>query len=134
MHIFSAAPLGPGFYRRLSDKRLAQVAANAIEAEFLGSDFPRLTDKEVRSASVPTPLVGGQHSPALFRRLLDRLEELLPHAERVELSGASHIMHEDNEPACNAAVRSFLKSHRETLLYHRDQEQERKRHERRSGA
>lgn len=56
---------------------------------------------------VPTLLVSGQRSPAVFHRLLDRLEELLPNAGRVEISGASHLMHEEDPAAYRAAVRSF---------------------------
>jgi pimeloyl-ACP methyl ester carboxylesterase len=40
-----------------------------------------------------------------------KLEELLPHTQRVEVPGASHIMHEDNAAAYNSAVRSFLSRH-----------------------
>ena len=39
---------------------------------------------------------------------LDRMEELVPHTERVEIDGASHITHEDNVADYNEAVRSFL--------------------------
>jgi pimeloyl-ACP methyl ester carboxylesterase len=67
-----------------------------------------LKDEDVRGIQVPTLLVSGQQSPGVFHRLLDRLEELLPHSERVEVRGASHIMHEDNAAAYNAALRSFL--------------------------
>jgi pimeloyl-ACP methyl ester carboxylesterase len=45
---------------------------------------------------------------------LDRLEELLPRVERIEIPGASHITHEDNAPAYRAAVLSFLEKHRTT--------------------
>ena len=112
MRIFGTAVLGSEFYRGLSSSRLEQVGANAIAAEFLGSGFAPLKDEDVRGIQAPTLLVSGQHSPAVFHRLLDRLEELLPHAERVEVRGASHIMHEDNATAYNAALRSFLAKHR----------------------
>jgi pimeloyl-ACP methyl ester carboxylesterase len=59
-------------------------------------------------------LVSGQRSPRLFHRLLDRLEELLPNTKRVDIGGASHIMHEDNAAAYNAALRSFLATHQAT--------------------
>lgn len=42
----------------------------------------------------------------------EQVEDLLPHARRIEIPGASHIAHEDNPPAFNAAVASFLASHR----------------------
>ena len=111
MRIFGTAVLGAEFYQRLSTARLEQVRANSIKAEFLGSGFPPLEDEALRRLRVPTLLVSGQRSPSLFHRLLDRLEELLPHTERVEIPGGSHIMHEDNAVAYNAAVRSFLAAH-----------------------
>jgi non-heme chloroperoxidase len=111
MRIFGTAVLGPEFYQGLSSSRQEQVAANAIKAEFLGSGFAPLKDDDVRTIRVPTLLIGGQHSPGLFHRLLDRLEELLPHTRRVEIRGASHIMHEDNVTAYDAALRSFLATH-----------------------
>lgn len=58
--------------------------------------------------SAPTLLVTGQHSPAVLLRLTDRLQELLPHAERVQIDGASHVMHEQNPPAVNDAIAGFL--------------------------
>lgn len=108
--ISGTAILGAEFYQRLSSSRLEQVRANSIKAEFLGSGFPPLNDDELRGIRIPTLFVCGQHSPRLFHRLTDRLEELLPHTQRVEIPGASHIMHEDNPAAFNAAVRSFLTS------------------------
>lgn len=105
---FGRAVLGAEFYRRLSPARVEQATANAIKAEFLGSGFAALDEEDLRAVQTPTLLVSGQHSPGLFHRLIDRLEELLPRAERVEIPGASHIMHEDNASAYNAAVLSFL--------------------------
>jgi pimeloyl-ACP methyl ester carboxylesterase len=111
MQILGTALLGRDFYRRLSESRLAQVRANAIRAEFLGSGLLPLVPDQVRSVRVPTLLITGQRSPGLFHRLTDRLEELLPHTERVVIPEASHIMHEDNPTAFNAAVLAFLARH-----------------------
>jgi len=109
--ISGQAILGKQFYQRLSSARLDQVAANAFEAEFLGSGFPPVSDAALRGVQIPTLLLNGQHSPALFHRVLDRLEELLPETDRVEIPGASHILHEDDPATYHAAVRSFLASH-----------------------
>jgi pimeloyl-ACP methyl ester carboxylesterase len=56
-------------------------------------------------------LLGGQHSPAIFPRVLDRLEELLPETERIEVPNASHLLHEDDPTTYHRALRSFLASH-----------------------
>jgi pimeloyl-ACP methyl ester carboxylesterase len=108
IRFIGTAVLGREAYRRLSDARREQVRANFIEQELLGSGFPRLEAPEVRGVRVPTLLVTAQHSPRLFHRLADRLQELLPEVERFRIPRASHIMHEDNPVDYNAAVQSFL--------------------------
>jgi pimeloyl-ACP methyl ester carboxylesterase len=50
----------------------------------------------------------GEQSPVILRRLTDRLHELLPDSERVEIADASHLMHEDNPGMVNAAILGFL--------------------------
>lgn len=102
------AVLGPRFFSELSSSRLEQVRANFIKAELLGSGFAPLRDDDVRGVRAPALLMSAQHSPALFHRLLDRLEELLPRTDRVEIPAASHIMHEDNPRAYGDAVLTFL--------------------------
>jgi len=109
--ILGRAILGKRFYHELSSERLEQVAANAFEAEFLGSGFPPVSDAAVRDVRIPTLLLGGQHSPAIFPRVLDRLEELLPETERIEVPNASHLLHEDDPTTYHRALRSFLASH-----------------------
>ena len=108
------AILGDRYFERLSPARYEQARANYIRAELTGSGFSPIDEDEVRSVQVPTLLVLGRDSPSVFHRLTDRLQELLPHAERVEIADASHNAHEDNAPAYNAAVRSFLGKHRES--------------------
>lgn len=104
---FSPAVLGRSWFERLSKERLDQARTNLIPAELLGSGFADLDDEAVRSVSCPVLLLEGEHSPRLFHRLADRLFELLPHARRVQIPGASHIMHEDNPEAWARAVVDF---------------------------
>jgi pimeloyl-ACP methyl ester carboxylesterase len=111
MRIFGRAILGPAFYARLSAERLEQVRVNAVRAEFLGPGFEPLDPGEVSSIRTPTLLITSRHSAGLFRLLADRLEELLPRAERISIEDASHIVHEDAAPAYNDAVLSFLSRH-----------------------
>lgn len=84
------------------------MRVNLIEAELFGSGFPPLKEPQLRTIQGPTLLVNRQSSPNLFHVLVDRLHERLPNAERVEIPGASHIVHEDNAPAYDAAVLLFL--------------------------
>jgi len=106
--LFGRAVLGGRVRRRMSPERFEQAAANTVAAEFLGSGLLPLAEDDVRRVGVPVLLVGGAESPALFRLILDRLEELLPRTRRVVIPGASHILHEDNLEAYLAAVRDFL--------------------------
>jgi pimeloyl-ACP methyl ester carboxylesterase len=111
MRIFGRAVLGPEAYARLSEARREQIRANSIAAEFLGSGFAPLAADEVRAVRAPTLLVTGERSPRLFHCVIDRLAELLPRARRVEIPGASHIVHEDALEAWDAAALSHLRQH-----------------------
>jgi pimeloyl-ACP methyl ester carboxylesterase len=109
MAYFGKAVLGISAFSNLSPARLDQVRINSSKAEFLSDSFlTQLNEKDVRKIEARTLLVTGEKSPALFHRLIDRLEELIPNTERVDIPNASHIMHEDNAAAYNHAVLSFL--------------------------
>lgn len=112
IRIFGNAVFGPDGYHHLPESRKAQVQDNLtnVKAELLGSGFPPLDAGQVRGIRTPALLVSGEHSIDLFHRLTGRLNELLPNAERVEIPMATHLMHEDNAAAYNAAVLSFLAS------------------------
>jgi non-heme chloroperoxidase len=71
--------------------------------------FPPLADDDIRSVGVPALLITGERSPAVFPRLTDRLEELLPIAERVEIPEASHAMFLENPAAFSDALLAFLR-------------------------
>ena len=105
---FGQATLGREAFARLSRSRLDQARANFIEAELLGSGFLPLEADELRKLQVPTLLINGQNSPALFHRLMDRIEELLARSKRIRIPGTSHIVHEDNPHEYNKTVLSFL--------------------------
>lgn len=113
---FGDAVFGPGGYDRLSESRKAQVQDNlaTVKAELLGSGYVSLDAEQVQRVEAPTLLVTGEKSIGLFELLTDRLEELLPHAERVEIPETTHMMHEENASAYNAAVLAFTKAHRHT--------------------
>lgn len=109
---FGRATLGRRSFAALSDARRAQVRANTIDAELLGSGFPPVDPDRIRRLRRPTLLVQGARSPAFFARIVDRLFELLPDADRCVIPEASHIMHEDEPPAYLRALLDFLGRHR----------------------
>jgi pimeloyl-ACP methyl ester carboxylesterase len=102
--------LGRDAYERLPPERKEQARENLItlRAQVLGSGFPPLSEDDVRGVAAPTLLITGERSPAYPLRLTDRLQRLLPNAERVEIAGASHLMHEENAGAFNRAILEFL--------------------------
>jgi pimeloyl-ACP methyl ester carboxylesterase len=109
----SQGMLGSDTWERLSDERKQQARENlnTLRAQVLGAGFPPLRDDDVRGVAAPTLLVSGERSPAYPLRLIDRLEQLLPHAERVWIAGASHLMHEENAAEFNQAILGFLADH-----------------------
>jgi pimeloyl-ACP methyl ester carboxylesterase len=52
----------------------------------------------------------GERSPAYLPRLTDRLQQLLPNTERIEIRAASHLMSEENPGAVNDAILGFFDS------------------------
>jgi pimeloyl-ACP methyl ester carboxylesterase len=106
--------LGREAYEQLPETRKQQMRENlrALKAQMLGAGFPPLSDADVCNIRVPTLLLTGEHSPSFLLRLTDVLEQLLPLATRVEISAASHAMHEENAAAVNAAILAFLNRQR----------------------
>jgi pimeloyl-ACP methyl ester carboxylesterase len=106
---------GKEAYEQTPEARIQIARENvaALKAQLLGAGFPRLADDEVRGVRPPVLLMTGENSPEFLLRLTDRLEELLPHPERVQISNASHAMHEENPQAVNEAILGFIGRHRE---------------------
>lgn len=82
----------------------------AYKAEIPGPGFAPIDPHRVRTLMAPVLLIAGQQSVGLFRRIMDRLQELRPHARRGEIEGSSHMMPEQIAEAFNRSVRSFLMS------------------------
>lgn len=113
MERFSWGVLGRETYERLPPERRQQARENlrTLRAQVLGAGFPPLRDDEVRGVRTPTLLMTGARSPAYLLLLTDRLQQLLPDVERVEIAAASHVMHEENADAVNETILGFLASH-----------------------
>ncbi len=115
MRIFSEGVLGKESFERLPEARKMQMRDNlsALRAQMLGAGFPPLGDADVCSIHAPVLLVTGALSPTLAHLWTDRLEELLPIVERINIPEASHLMHEENASAVNEAIVGFLGRHRD---------------------
>jgi pimeloyl-ACP methyl ester carboxylesterase len=110
MKRFALGVLGRETFERLPEARIQQARENlrSLRAQLLGAGFPALAEGDVRGVTAPTLLLTGERSPAILLRLTDCLEELLPNAERVEIVGASHAMHEEDPAAVNESILAFL--------------------------
>jgi pimeloyl-ACP methyl ester carboxylesterase len=113
LRAFGRGVLGPRAFERLSPERLRQARENvaADRAQPLGAGSPPLEASAVRRVQAPTLLLTGAASPPLFRLLAEGLRERLPRAQRVEIAGASHLLHEDAPEATSAAILAFLARH-----------------------
>ena len=113
MERFAWGVLGKETYERLPPERRQQARENlrTLRAQVLGAGFPPLRDDDVRGVHAPTLLMTGERSPAYLLWLADRLQQLLPDAERIRIAAASHVMHEENASAVNEAILSFLARH-----------------------
>jgi pimeloyl-ACP methyl ester carboxylesterase len=113
MQAYAVGLLGMDTWELLSQERKEQARENlnALRAQVLGAGFPPLSDDDVRSVTAPTLLMTGKRSPAYLPRLTDRLQQLLPNVERVEIPAASHLMNEENPGAVNPAILGFLARH-----------------------
>ena len=111
VRVFARGVLGADVYESLPSNVKAAMLANGkpLSSELLGAGFPALTDDDVRSIRTPTLLVTGKKSPAMLLRLTDRLQELVPNAQRVDIADASHLMHYEQPDALNAAVLEFIR-------------------------
>lgn len=114
LEIFGKTVLGKEAFNKLSPERMEQARANNIKAEFLGSGFLPVDEAKVSSIQIPTLLITGEQSPPLFHHLTKRLDELLPNSEWVNITSASHIVHQNNAPAYNNTVLTFLNKHRQS--------------------
>jgi pimeloyl-ACP methyl ester carboxylesterase len=111
MRTFGGAVLNADPFTTLSEERLQQVFDNVKtdRAQLLGAGFPPLRDEQVRGVQVPVLLLQSENGATVFKRLIERLMELLPNAECGSIPDASHIMQEDNPNAFNPIVLDFLK-------------------------
>jgi pimeloyl-ACP methyl ester carboxylesterase len=108
VRLFVDGVIGQGAYDMLPAPVQAIILDNA---EALGRETEPseiFGAKEAARVTMPVLLVTGEHSPPMFGAITDRLEALLPHAERIQIPQASHGMHGQNAAAYNAAVLDFL--------------------------
>jgi pimeloyl-ACP methyl ester carboxylesterase len=65
--------------------------AEGLVAEMKAVNDTPLTQRDLKSLAMPTLLLGGERSPALASRVLDRLERHLPDTRRFRMSDLGHM-------------------------------------------
>ena len=108
LELFGKAVLGKETYGKLTVERKKIVLENLIASEFTGSGFLPLIDDKLKKVQMPILLMTGEKSPKVFTYLKNRLDELLPNSLHIQVSNASHIIHEDNEKEFIYALNSFF--------------------------
>ncbi len=110
VRVFARGVLGADVHESLPAEVKEAMRANgkALSSELLGAGFPAFSDDDARRIQAPTLLITGEKSPALLRRLTDRLHELVPTAQRVDIADASHLMHYEKPASVNTAVLKFI--------------------------
>lgn len=95
----------------LSEDRREQRRANVkpLEAEFVRGGLEPLGKADASRATAPTLILNGDRSAVFFQRVADRLARVMPNAERAEVAGASHWVHEDAPSAVNDLILAFLR-------------------------
>jgi pimeloyl-ACP methyl ester carboxylesterase len=113
LQAYARGLLGKDTWERLPQERKQQARENlnSLRAQVLGAGFPPLSNDDVRGVAAPTLLMTGERSPAYLPRLTDRLQQLLPNPERIEIATASHLMSEENAGTVNEMILDFLARH-----------------------
>jgi pimeloyl-ACP methyl ester carboxylesterase len=84
--------------------------AGPLQAQ-LKAGFPPFTAADARAIEVPTLLVSGEQSPAHLQAVTSRLAKLMPHADQLTITGATHNMFTSHPEQFNAGVLRFIRSH-----------------------
>jgi pimeloyl-ACP methyl ester carboxylesterase len=112
LRIFMAAAAGKDRVAAVPDEMFQAFVGNVgpLKAQ-LRAGFPHFSEDQARNVRVPTLLVAGVETPAPLSAVTDRLEELLPNVDRLNIAGASHNMFHSHPSEFNGGVMEFLGRH-----------------------
>ncbi len=112
MRAFITANVGAHASAAMPDEQFQRFVDNAgpVKAQ-LRAGFPAFGPDDARAVAVPTLLVSGTSSPPHLTAVVDRLEELIPDVERLDIAGASHAMFATHPAEFNTGVLRYLRAH-----------------------
>ena len=88
-------------------KDMVRDNAATLLSQIREANLP-MEPRAIAALSCPVLLVGGAHSPAKYGTRQDRLQQLLPQAQRTRIALAAHGMNLANPRAFNRAVLDFI--------------------------
>ena len=112
VHAFMAANTSDAAADAIPEAIFQRFVDNAgpLKAQ-IKAGFPPFAASEARAIEVPTLLVSGAESPAHLNAVTDRLAKLVPDADRLTITGATHNMFSSHPAEFNAGILQFLRSH-----------------------
>ncbi|MCY0385852.1 alpha/beta hydrolase [Robbsia sp. Bb-Pol-6] len=99
----------PGFWRRsgAAFQAMARDNAHTLSAQMRDA-LPTYTRDAAQRIAVPTLLLNGEKSPAVFLSAGTALERWIPDVRRVTMKGASHGMNLSHAAEFNSLVQGFV--------------------------
>lgn len=91
-----------------SFRRMALDNASTLLSQLQHDTLPAYRVDEAQTLALPTLLLKGQRSQPRFQQTVDALGQYLPHAQLVEMQGASHAMNLAHPRRFNQIVADFL--------------------------
>jgi pimeloyl-ACP methyl ester carboxylesterase len=112
LRAFMTANTSPAVVAGIPDAMFQRFLDNAgpLKAQ-LKAGFPAFGATDVGGIRVPTLLVSGAESPAHIKAVTERLAELIPNADQLNIEGATHNMFNSHPAEFNAGVLRFIHSH-----------------------
>jgi pimeloyl-ACP methyl ester carboxylesterase len=112
MRLWLDSFMGQGALDRLPAAAVGRIRDNArligFEPATLADIAGEITHEEAAAIRAPSLLLSGDASAAMFHLVMDELAGRLPHARRVTIPQADHLLHLMNPEAFNAALLHFL--------------------------
>jgi pimeloyl-ACP methyl ester carboxylesterase len=114
VRIFINGVLGEGTFDKMPTEARAAAMDNAQELKdetMSPGLFSSFSCEDAREIKVPTLLLTGELSPAIFRFIIEELQRCIPDAECQMIPKTSHAVYSGNPETFNAKVLSFLSLH-----------------------
>lgn len=112
LQLFMAAVMGESTVDQipsaLYERLMANVRLIGYEQTEISESATDITRAEAATIHTPTLTLTGDESPAAFQLVSQELARWIPHAERAQINGASHLLHVMNPIDYNTTVLEFL--------------------------